>query len=378
MNEHLNQFFATDKDIFDLLASAKQKLTESVLREIARDRGVFFSPNDTRDDLANALSLLPFTLYELLDLMDRRESPRRNEKTTTVTLDAQIDAEDIKAAIKGYQDEVGSTEKVDSHLKGADEVILNVEYDEIDYSRTRLIQRQRHDATIKFVQQDGKTVVRLPASEKSQRIVENLTHRIESHRKATVPREIIELDPDFDADERSTFFTRLMSELPGYALKGVTNLRISPSKRSAVDSDDDSDDFDDDEREIASREMLVIVKSMALTGENLIASEEYQSLRKRGFYITSITWRADQTSIPYDAPLLHAEFADGEAGTGFKYSVKGIYRFQEGIYTKTVRPADDTEREKLYSLLEATSRKVLKEQRQERAHNSGSTAEASL
>lgn len=378
MSEHLNQFFATDKDIFDLLASAKQKLTEGVLREIARERGIFFSPNDTRDDLADALSLLPFTLNELLNLMDRRETTRRNEKTTTITLDAQIEADDIKAAIKEYQDEVGPTEKVDSHFKGADEVVLNVEYDEMDYSRTRLIQRQRHDATIKFVQQNGKTVVRLPASEKSQRIVENLTSRIESRRKAAVPRETIELDSDFDADERTTFFTRLISELPGYALKGVTNLRIAPSKRSVADADDDSADIDDDEREVANREMLVIVKSMALTGENLIASAEYQSLRKRGFYITSITWRADQTSIPYDAPHLHAEFADGEAGTGFKYSVKGIYRFQEGFYTKTARPADDTEREKLYGLLEATARKVLKEQRIKRAQAAGSTVDAAL
>lgn len=367
MSEHLNQFFATDKDIFDLLASAKQKLTENVLREIARDRGIFFSPNDTRDDLADALSLLPFTLNELVDLMDRRETTRRNEKMTITPLGTQIEADDIKAAIKEYQDEVGPTEKVDSHLKGIDEVILNVEYDEMDYSRTRLIQRQRHDATIKFVQQNGKTVVRHPASEKSQRIVDNLTSRIESRRKTTIPRETIELDPDFDADERTAFFTKLMSGLPGYALKGVTNLRISPSKRSAADADDDSADIDEDEREVANREMLVIVKSMALTGENLIASEEYQSLRKRGFYITAITWRADQTSIPYDAPHLHAEFADGEAGTGFKYSVKGIYRFQEGFYTKTARPADDTEREKLYGLLETTARKVLREQRQKRA-----------
>lgn len=376
MSERPNQFFATDKDIFDLLASAKQKLTEGVLRDIARDRGIFFSPNASRDELADALSLLPFTLNELLDLMDRRETSRRNEKTTTITLDAQLEADDIKAAIKEYQEEVGPTEKVDSHLKGADEVVLNVEYDEMDYSRTRLIQRQRHDATIKFLQQNGKTVVRLPASEKSQRIVENLTSRIESRRKAVVPRETIELDPDFDAGERTTFFTRLMSELPGYALKGVTNLRISPSRRSDANTNDDSENIDEDEREVASQEMLVIVRSMALTGENLMASEEYQALRKRGFFITSITWRADQTSIPYDAPHLHAEFADGEAGTGFKYSVKGIYRFQEGFYTKTARPADDTEREALYGLLEATARKVLSDQRQARAQAAGSTAEA--
>lgn len=376
MSEYLNQFFATDKDIFDLLASAKQKLTENVLREIARERGIFYSQNDSREDLADALSLLPFTLNELVDLMDRRETSRRNEKTTTITLDATLEADEIKAAIKEYQEEVGPTEKVDSHLKGANEVVLNVEYDEMDYSRTRLIQRQRHDATIQFVQQSGKTLVRLPASEKSQRIVENLTSRIESRRKAVVPREIIELDPDFGADERTAFFTRLMSELPGYKLKGVTNLRISPSKRSETETDDE-EDLDDDEREAASREMLVIVRSMALTGENLMASEEYQALRKRGFFITAITWRADQTSIPYDAPHLHAEFADGEACTGFKYSVKGIYRFQEGVYTKTARPADDAEREKLYGLLEATARKVLSEQRKARVQAVSSTKEAS-
>lgn len=376
MSEYLNQFFATDKDIFDLLASAKQKLTENVLREIARERGIFYSQNDSREDLADAMSLLPFTLNELVDLMDRRETSRRNEKTTTITLDATLEADDIKAAIKEYQEEVGPTEKVNSHLKGANEVVLNVEYDEMDYSRTRLIQRQRHDATIQFVQQNGKTLVRLPASEKSQRIVENLTSRIESRRKAVVPRETIELDPDFSADERTAFFTRLMSELPGHKLKGVTNLRISPSKRSDTETDDE-EDLDDDEREAASREMLVIVRSMALTGENLMASEEYQALRKRGFYITAITWRADQTSIPYDAPHLHAEFADGEAGTGFKYSVKGIYRFQEGIYTKTARPADDAEREKLYGLLEGTARKVLSEQRKARMQPASATKEAS-
>lgn len=371
MSEYQNQFFATDKDIFDLLASAKQKLTEGVLREIARDRGLFFSPSDSREELADALSLLPFTLNELVDLMDRRESSRRNEKTTTITLDASLEADDIKAAIREYQEEVGPTEKVNSHLKSTSEVVLNVEYDEMDYSRTRLIQRQRHDATIKFLQQNGKTVVRLPASEKSQRIVESLTSRIESRRKAVVPRETIALDPEFDSDERTTFFTRLISELPGYKLKSVTNLRISPSRRSDAETDD-GEEFDDDDREAASREMLVIVRSMALTGENLMASEEYQALRKRGFYVTSITWRADQTSIPYDAPHLHAEFADGEAGTGFKYSVKGIYRFQEGVYTKTARPADDVERENLYGLLEATARKVVREIRETRAQASSS------
>lgn len=364
MSEQLNQFYATDKDIFDLLASAKQKLTEGVLRELARNRGIFYSPRETREDLVDALSLLPHTLNELLDLMDRRETSRRNEKTTSITLDADIPLDELKAVVQEYQEEVGATEKVDSHKKGTNAFVMNLEYDDIDYSRTRLIQRQRQDATIEFTQQDGKTVVRLPASEKSKRVVENLTGRIESRRKATVAREAIELDADFTAEERTTFFTRLMSELPGHKLTGVTNLRICPSR--PTDDADGQTDLDEDERAEAEREMLVVVRSMALSGENLIASAEYQGLRSRGFFITSITWKAAQTSIPYDISHLHAEFDDGENGKGFKYSVKGAFRFQEGFYTKTVRPVDDTEREKLWLLIEGNARRVLSDMRTKR------------
>jgi len=142
MSELLNQFYATDKDIFDLLASAKQKLTDGVLRELARQRGIFYSPQDTREDLVDALSLLPHSLNELLDLMDRRETSRRNEKTTSVTLDADIPIDELKAVVREYQDEVGTTEKVASHQKGTNALVMNVEY-----RRHRLLAHSPHSAT---------------------------------------------------------------------------------------------------------------------------------------------------------------------------------------------------------------------------------------
>lgn len=364
MPDSTQQFYATDKDIFDLLACAKRSLTEGVLREIARERGLFFSPHDTRDDLVEAISELPFTLNELREVMGRRESSRRTEKTTSVTLDANIPIDELKAVVREYKDEVGTSERVVSHSKGTDGLVMNVEYDDMDYSRTRLIQRQRQDATIEFFQQGGKTIVRLPASEKSKRIVEDLTGRIESRRRTPITREAIELDADFTADERTMFFMRLISELPGHRLYGVTNLKIAPSLRPEDELDED--DLDEDVRAEASEELLVIVRSMALSGENLIASKEYLSLKERGFYITSITWKTRQTSIPYDIPHLHAEFEDGENGKSFKYSVKGAYRFQEGDYTKTARPVDDGERESLYQLVESAARTILLDMRAKR------------
>jgi hypothetical protein len=367
MTNNYSQFYATDKDIFDLLASAKQKLTENVLREIARERGIFFSPHDNRDAIAEAISQLPFTLDELIDLMHRRETSRRNEKTTSITLDADISIDELKAVVSEYKEAVGTSEKVDSHKKGNEGFVMNVEYDEMDYSRTRLIQRQRHDATIEFFQQNGKTIVRLPASEKSKSIVNDLTERLEKLRTSPIVRHSIELDAEFTADERTIFFTRLISELTDFKLSSVTNLKIAPS--ALPNGELDATDLDDDEREEANREMLVIVRSMDLSGENLIVSKEYQSLRSRGFYITSITWKAHQTIPPYDGPHLHAEFGDGLSGKNFKYSVKGAYRFQEGSYTKTARPVTEAERVMLYELVETTARNILLDMRASRSAN---------
>lgn len=43
MAEFLDHLSANDNDIYDLLISGKQRLTAAVLRELARDRGIFFS-----------------------------------------------------------------------------------------------------------------------------------------------------------------------------------------------------------------------------------------------------------------------------------------------------------------------------------------------
>ncbi len=367
MSKQHHQFYATDNDLFDLLASAKQKLTEAVLREVGRERGIFYSPEDSRDDLVESLSVLPFMLPELERLMARRETPRRNEKTTTITLDAQIAIDDIKTAVNEYCEQVGPAEQVSAHKKGTNGLVMSVEYDEIDYSRTRLIQRQRHDAAIEFTQKEGKTVIRLPASDKSRRIVEDVTKKIESRRRAPVAREAIELDDTFTAEERTKFFTRLMSELPDHKINSVTNIRICPSGMNP-----DEEEFDEEERAAAEHDLLVVVRSMALNGENLFAAKEYQNLRERGFFLTSVTWKAGQIGLPYDIPLLQVEFEDGPKGVGFKYAVKGAYRFQEGFYTKTPRPVTDDEREKLYSLIELTARRVLSDIRDKRAAGKGS------
>ena len=236
---------------------------------------------------------------------------------------------------------------------------MNVTYSEFDYSKTRLLQRQDRDAEIVFTKVDGRTEVRIPATDRARSIVENLKARIEAKKKTTVQLEEIELTGLATAEERTTFFTKLISSLPNFPLETVSRLRVahSTSKQEEDDIDIEGEDVSD-----AEEKMLGVVENVALSGNNLIASEMYQELKEKGFFVTSITWRAKQKIHPYAVIECDAGFEDRQAGKKFWYSIHGALKFKNGKYTKNIRPIDDTnKRAELLTMIECTARTVLTE-----------------
>lgn len=100
-------------------------------------------------------------------------------------------------------------------------------------------------------------------------------------------------------------------------------------KVSSLECRDDEDvlDLDEDLEDDASKEMFAaVVHSMALSGQNLVQSQEYKDLTSRGFFITSITWRSEYEREPNDIVQFDAGFEDRKTGTGFKYQVQGAFR----------------------------------------------------
>lgn len=347
-------YFATNREIRDLLISAKQKITEGVLHELLRDRGIICSPLESRDALAERLSMLTHDFADVCGILDRREASRRSEKTATVSIHTDITPTELKEIVEEYQQEE-LQEKVRHHQRGANGFVMNVTYSEFDYSKTRLLQRQDRDATIEFVKVDGRMQLRLPATDKARSIVENLRARIEEKKKEQIRLEEIELTALGSPEDRTTFFTRLISSLPLYPLENVSRLRVAHSN-----SDQDSEmDLDSEEVEDAAEKMLGVVENVALTGENLVASEMYQDLRKKGFYITSITWRARQSVEPYSIIEFDAGFEDKKEAKKFRYSVHGALRYKSGTYNKNIRPVGDDERARLLDMIETAARKVL-------------------
>lgn len=346
-------YFATNKEIHDILYSAKLKVTESVLHELLRDRGIICAPKESRETLVKYLSLLPHDYSDVCGILERREAARRGEKTATVAINVALTADELKEVVAEYQ-KAEIHEAVRSHKKSDTEFVMNVTYSDFDYSKTRLLQRQDRDAEIEFAQIDGRTEVRIPATDRARAIVEKLKERIEEKKKLQLQVEEIELTGLKTAEERTTFFTKLISTLPGFPLETVSRLRVA---HASVELDEG--DIDIDEVNEAEEKMLGVVENVALSGDNLVASEMYQELKTKGFFITSITWRAKQKADPFSIIECDAGFEEGQSGRKFRYSIHGALRFKSGKYTKNIRPVSDDEKASLLAMIERTTRTVL-------------------
>ena len=347
------QYCATDKEIFDALMSAKQKIGEKVLLELAKDRGIFYSPKDTREDLVSAISLLPHDFHDLNTLLEQREHSGRQEKLTSVTLPVALTVDEIKEVIKEYTADSPADERVTHHGKGADQVVVNVKYSEVDYGKTRLVQRTPKEAGIEFHVEADKTVIRMPSNDRIKGVFDKLKDRLDNKKKTDIPAIRIEIGEFQSPAIRTEFFTSLISDLKGFQLSNVTSVKVEKLKQAQTEEELDLDD--DQDTEEAKQEALALVKNVALKGETLLASEEYQSLSKKGFFITSIIWRSRLAKPSYPIVEFEAAFEEPFLGKGFKYFVRGAYNMVDKQYTKTVRPVEPEDKEKYLSLIEETA-----------------------
>lgn len=355
------QYCATDKEIYDALMSAKQKINENVLLELAKDRGIFFSTKDSREDLISAISLLPHDYHDLNTLLEQREHQGRQEKLTSVTLPEALTVEEIKEVLKEYTADSPPDEKVTHHAKGNDQVIATVKYSDIDYGKTRLIQRTPKEAGIEFHIENDKTIIRMPANDRIKVVFGKLKDKLDAKRKTEIPEIRIEIGEFESPALRTEFFTTLISNLKGFSLKNVTSVKVERLKQEPEEGELELED--DQESEEAKQEALALVKKVALKGETLLASEEYQSLAKKGFFITSIIWRSVLAKLPYPMIEFEAAFEEPMLGKGFKYFVRGAYNVVNKQYTKTIRPVESDDKDEYLSIIEDTAASIIKELR---------------
>lgn len=363
-------YCASDKEIFDVLMASKQRVSEQVLHSLSRDRGIFYGQGASRDWLADRISLLPHDALDLDSIMDRRSPKPRAEKLTCVTLSAALSVEEIKDAVKQYAESETKDETVRSSQSGTDRLVMDVDYTEIDYGKTRLIQRRSKTAAIEFIVDGDTTVIRFPANDKARSITSAIKDRIEANKKQNIQADEITLDGLNTAELRTQFFIELITKLKGYKLDNVTSIRVDSALPEPLDAgadddagEDDGLDLDDDQSvELAKEKMLHLVRNIAMKGNSLLSSSEYQDLRDKGFYLSAVIWRSKmdgaQTIVEFEAA-----FEDPEAGRGFKYAARGaFYAGKQGL-TKTLRPIPESQKQELLTLIEGAAQSALQKLR---------------
>jgi hypothetical protein len=348
--------FATDKDIFDLLQASKQRLTSSVLLELARDRGIYYSHREERDKLVDCLSVLTHDFHDVVGMIKRGEPSRRSERVATVTLSEEVTQAELKDAIAKYH-EMNPRDDVSSRKQGTTDVLLNVGYEDTEYSKTRLLQKTPRDAEISFSNEGGVTVARLPATEKSRKVVEQIKRILSETSRPSITTSEIQASHLVSPQARTAFFTELITQIAGHKLQTVTRVRVA--KLNDINPSTDDIDVEIEEHKAIEQEMLGVVKHVALAGDNLVASSMFQDLMEKGFFVTAISWRVVRIDMPRHIAALEAGFEGKAAGTGFKYGVAGITAFANGTYNKSPRPPTDEERRQLLRLIETAAKTSL-------------------
>lgn len=156
--------------------------------------------------------------------------------------------------------------------------------------------------------------------------------------------------------------------MDGYELRDVMNVKVQiGGKPKSPPLEDDEKNGEEQADAAITQKMLAVVEDVALHGKALLVSAEYQLLKDKGFFITSITWKAQQTKSPFNIVEFDAGFEEPQEGRGFRYNVRGLYRNRDGEFTKTIQSLSAAHKEEIFPIIERTALRVLEELRKKAA-----------
>ena len=359
-------YCATDKEIFDALASSRQHFSEGTLLSMAKKRGIFHSPQTDRMQLCHDISLLTFGFYDVAQLQAEFEKSNPREKKTFMRINVALTLDELRRIADKFQEESEMQgDKVSSHNIGLNGFAVDVKYEEVDFSKTRLRQRQKREANLEFKVENGRTLVTLPASPKARQIAEDFIERAKSEKKTEITVEEVDLSWITDYDLRTKFFQELIKRVPGFKLEDVTTVKVDfgPSPSSSSDLLDESAE---DLKSKAEKQMEGVVRAIALQGKSLHLSEEYNRLKEKGFFLTSIQWSGRRIAHPNEIVEFEAGFENPAAGVGYKYGVRTwITRREDNEYAKNPTTIPEEDKIKLSALLQEASLQVFLEIKKE-------------
>lgn len=337
--KNMNIYFATDKNIYDALHH--KRITPAKLRDILLRKGIVVSIELTKEELIDEVCKLQQGYHDLDSLKELVQTYDKRESITNVKLQAESSQVELKTAAEQVKKRLvtGSGETVKISAKKDGSLSIEVNYQEIDLSRTALRQIDNRNIKIDMKINDDNIDIRMPQNKKAKDVIEIFQKELSKIKSVDIDKFEISLEAIPTPALRSQFFQELMNGLDKYEIDDVTNVELNRYRGK-------SDDDEDEEIETG------FVKKAVLKGESVNSSAIFSQLHNKGYYIGRIAWSAKPKSGTGDRILVEAFFKNSENCSDFSYQIRGINNQKSDGYNVTIRTANDTEKKQISELIE--------------------------
>ncbi len=346
-----NYLFLNDRDIYDGLMSAKQQITPKMLREFFLEKGVFLSGQLSREKLIHYISMLNLDYHDIQFLIEQLTPPSRKEKVRFVDLDCEVSSEEIREYVEEVKEERSDScrESYQPYVsQGSGRVIVNVEYDEIDLSKTRLRQVKHKDATIEIEPlEDNKVRIRFPDNSRAEDIALSIQKTIKESKNVVSSEKSIDLSGIRSSKHRTQFFINIISHMTLMTLVNVTKVSVD----SRILSEDEIS-IDDEDDGIDEEAVKGFVNKAVLSGSSVLSSETYQELTKKDFYIYKLGWQMTENKVDGNKLEFEAFFSDAPECRKFSCHVAGMYTPKNDGFTVSRKKLTPEENRVYFSILE--------------------------
>ena len=340
-------YYASDKNIFDALNQSK--VDSDTIQAMFRRRNIVSSKQTKREDLARFFSRLTHDFLDHQDLSDRLGIVPKRERVTAVDLIGIHVAQDVlQRAVDSIKSKLHSQGDL-AHIS-VDGAVLSVavKYSVIDYRKSEFSQLQHRKGLIELRPEKGRLVVRSTKSEYLDEVRDDLIRTIQAEVGAELKRREISLFHHPEHNKRSLFFYELMTNLPGYVRRDVTDVFVYKPRPLVTNSDDD--DLSDPH-----------IDRIFLRGVGVSQSELLQQLtNEKEYYIAKVGWIATASSGAGGRYEIEAMFTDPSEFTGFSYILKGVYDLDEkGKFSKYRRSPTAAEIDSIARTIESKARQLV-------------------
>lgn len=377
----MSKYHLASKDIEDALLS-RGRISAEVLAEIAQKKGILVSTSTNKERLAKYIATIPFDdedidyIYGLIDIN------RRRERTTSSRI-SKLEDREIRDSLDRLKDMESGKNEVFNIKTDVNAPVMRIDYsyDEIDYSKAKMLQSIRRKVEIQISKVGEKTVIRYPDNQQCKEFIEKFLKEAEAETSKRINKKEISLSTITDTKDRFDFFHTLVSRMEGMEPDNVISICVYKPKEDSQDHEDSQDvvDFDDtaqvddttekdqfieveDDSELDYIAPSSFIRKVIMEGSALFGSSELKSFQDRGFQLTNVKWHAIDTSQKIPRKIeLEAGFSNQEECSGFRYDVKGYYGYikDSNSYQLTKKPLSDDERISYFKKLEDAAESFL-------------------